>query len=94
MHKLRTAAVLVAALGSIGFLGAGSAHADQGGHRGGGDTFDVMQTSNCKSHDTNIDILGNVGIANGLLGINGEGNPGAQKTSMGSSMGCSNTFGK
>ncbi|MFG2470895.1 hypothetical protein ACGFXB_36320 [Streptomyces canus] len=93
MHKLRTAAVLVAAFGTIGLLGAGSAHADQGG-RGSGDAFDIMQTSNCKSHDTNIDILGNVGIANGLLGINGEGNPGAQKTSQGSSMGCSNTFGK
>ncbi|WP_347336140.1 hypothetical protein [Streptomyces sp. Root369] len=53
-----------------------------------------MQTSNCKSHDTNVDILGNVGIANGLLGINDEGNPGAQQLSQGSSVGCSNTFGK
>ncbi|MDT0486942.1 MULTISPECIES: hypothetical protein [Streptomyces] len=94
MHKLRTAAVLVAAFGTIGLLGAGTAHADQGGHRGGGDTFDVMQTSNCKSHDTNIDILGNIGIGNGLLGINDEGNPGAQQMSQGSSVGCSNTFGK
>lgn len=94
MHKLRTAAVLLAAFGSIGLLGAGTAHAGQGGGRGSGDAFDIMQTSNCKSHDTNVDILGNVGIANGLLGINGEGNPGAQQTSQGSSMGCNNTFGK
>ncbi|MEU9329861.1 hypothetical protein [Streptomyces canus] len=96
MRKLRTAAVLLAAFGSIGLLGAGTAHADQGGHKGGGDAFDIMQTSNCTSHDTNVDILGEVGIGNGLGGnlLNGEGNPGAMKTSMGSSMGCSNTVGK
>ncbi|MCX4860117.1 hypothetical protein OG426_20435 [Streptomyces canus] len=96
MRKLRTAAVLLAAFGSIGLLGAGTAHADQGGHRGGGDAFEIMQTSKCTSHDTNADILGEVGIGNGLGGnlLNGEGNPGAQQTSLGSSMGCSNTVGK
>ena len=96
MRKLRTAAVLLAAFGSIGLLGAGTAHADQGGHTGGGDAFDIMQTSKCTSHDTNVDILGEVGIGNGLGGnlLNGEGNPGAQQTSLGSSMGCDNTVGK
>ncbi|MDH6490125.1 hypothetical protein [Streptomyces sp. SAI-127] len=96
MRKLRTAAVLLAAFGSIGLLGAGTAHADQGGRKGGGDAFDIMQTSKCTSHDTNVDILGEVGIGNGLGGnlLNGEGNPGAQQTSLGSSMGCDNTVGK
>ncbi|MEV0370000.1 hypothetical protein AB0I10_09270 [Streptomyces sp. NPDC050636] len=75
MRKLRKAAVVVAVLGSVSFLGAGTASAH--GHGG------------CKSHDMNIDILGEVGILNGLLGnaINGEGNPGAQITHLGSSCG-------
>ena len=97
MRKLRTAAVLLAAFGSIGLLGAGTAHADHGGGRGGdGGGFSVLQTSKCTSHDSNVDILGEVGIGNGLGGnlLNGEGNPGAQQTSLGSSMGCSNTVGK
>ncbi|WP_405512684.1 hypothetical protein [Streptomyces canus] len=43
----------------------------------------------CKSHDLNIDILGEVGILNGLGGnlINGEGSPGAQSTDIGSDCG-------
>ncbi|MEU0943930.1 hypothetical protein ABZ379_14220 [Streptomyces canus] len=96
MHKLRTAAVLLAAFGSIGLLGAGTAHAVGGGDKGGNSGFDILQTSSCTSHDSNVDILGEVGIANGLGGnlLNGEGNPGAQQTSLGSSMGCSNTVGK
>ncbi|MEU6594595.1 hypothetical protein ABZ923_36265 [Streptomyces sp. NPDC046881] len=94
MHKLRMAAVLVAAFGSVGLLGAGAAHADQGWGKGG-DTFDVKQRSTCTSHDLNLDILGEVGIANGLGGnlANGEGNPGAQATHIGSTMGCNNSFG-
>ncbi|MBT2508616.1 hypothetical protein J7I98_22565 [Streptomyces sp. ISL-98] len=91
MHKLRKAAVLVAALGSVGLLSAGTAHA--GGHGHGhhdGDHFNIKQSSNCKSHDLNVDVLGQVGVLNGLLGsaLNGEGDPGAQKTHIGSSMGC------
>lgn len=94
MHKLRMAAVLAAALGSVGLLGAGAAHADQGWGKSG-TTFDIRQSNKCTSHDSNVDILGEVGIANGLGGnlLNGEGNPGAQQTSLGSSMSCSNTFG-
>ena len=95
MHKLRKAAVLVAALGTVGLLSAGTAHAD-GGHEGkekGGDKVSVLQSSNCKSHDLNVDVLGQVGILNGLLGnaLNGEGNAGGQDTHIGSSMGCNNS---
>ena len=96
MHKLRKAAVLVAALSSVGLLGAGTAHANggpEGGHDKGGDRFNIQQSSNCKSHDLNLDILGQVGLLNGLLGngLNGEGSPGAQDTHIGSTMGCNNS---
>ncbi|WP_369247476.1 hypothetical protein [Streptomyces sp. R41] len=98
MHKLRKAAVLVAALGSVGLLSAGAAHADQGGWGSGEDgkkSYNVLQSSTCKSHDTNLNILGSVGLLTGLLGVNDEGNPGAQQTSLGSSQGCDNSaFGK
>jgi hypothetical protein len=93
MRKLRNVAVLIAAIGSIGLVG-GTAHADQGGKGGDhGDKFSVQQSSNCKSHDLNLDVLGEVGLLNGLLGngLNGEGNPGAQATSIGSTMGCNNS---
>lgn len=90
MRKLRNVAVLVAAIGSIGLVG-GTAYAGHG--EGGGDQFSVTQSSNCKSHDLNLDVLGQVGVLNGLLGnaLNGEGNPGAQSTSLGSTMGCNNS---
>ncbi|MEU9210317.1 hypothetical protein AB0D27_20750 [Streptomyces sp. NPDC048415] len=93
MHKLRKAAVLVAALSSVGLLGAGTAHADggHGGQKKDGDRYNVLQSSNCKSHDLNLDLLGNVGILNGLLGVNDEGNPGAQDTHVGSTQGCNNS---
>ncbi|MBT2510157.1 hypothetical protein J7I98_30750 [Streptomyces sp. ISL-98] len=99
MHKLRKAAVLVATLASVGLLGAGTAHADGGGYgqggKGGkgGDRFNIQQSSTCKSHDLNLDILGQVGLLNGALGnaLNGEGNSGAQDTHMGSTMGCNNS---
>jgi len=95
MHKLHRAAVVVVALGSVGLLGAGTATA-QGldGHGGkGGDKVSVLQSSNCKSHDLNVDVLGQVGILNGALGnaLNGEGNTGAQDTHIGSTMGCDNS---
>ncbi|MEU1404549.1 hypothetical protein ABZ471_19635 [Streptomyces sp. NPDC005728] len=86
MHKLHKAAVLVAALGSVGLLSTGTAYAgDDGGSH-------VLQSSNCKSHDLNLDVLGEVGLINGALGnaLNGEGDPGAQNTHIGSTMGCSN----
>ncbi|MER5545675.1 hypothetical protein ACWDBD_37895 [Streptomyces sp. NPDC001118] len=99
MHKLRKAAVLVAALGSVGLLGAGAAHAGQGfdgGGKSGGSRFSVLQSTTCRSHDLNADVLGEVGILNGALGnaLNGEGNAGAQESSLGSNMGCNNSVGK
>ncbi|MGW1373046.1 hypothetical protein ACWD6P_02045 [Streptomyces sp. NPDC002446] len=96
MRKFHKAAVLVAALGSIAMLGAGAAHADGGmGGKGGGSKFDIKQGSSCRSHDLNVDVLGEVGIANGLAGnlLGGEGAAGAQETKMGSSLGCNNSFG-
>ncbi|MEU3858364.1 hypothetical protein AB0F03_13495 [Streptomyces sp. NPDC028722] len=91
MRKLRTVAVLVAALGTIGLAG-GTAQAG-GDHGDHGDKFRVTQTSNCRSHDLNVDVLGEVGVLNGLLGnaLNGEGNPGAQATDIGSTQGCNNS---
>ena len=87
MRKLHKAAVVAVALGSIGFLGAGTAYA------GGGGQFGIGQGSSCRSHDLNVDVLGEVGVLNGVLGnaLNGEGNAGAQSTPIGSSMGCNNS---
>ncbi|MFC0599604.1 hypothetical protein [Streptomyces palmae] len=85
MRKLHKAAVVVAMLGSVGFIGGGTAVA--GGVPGG---IDVHQSAMCKSHDLNIDILGEVGLLNGVLGnaLNGEGDAGGQTTREGSSQGC------
>ncbi|MEU9209015.1 hypothetical protein AB0D27_13945 [Streptomyces sp. NPDC048415] len=79
MRKLHKAAVAAAIIASIGFIGTGTATA-QGAEsmRGGG----------CKSHDLNLDLLGNVGLLNGVIGVNDEGSPGAQFTHVGSDMGC------
>ncbi|WP_210583648.1 hypothetical protein [Streptomyces sp. GESEQ-35] len=87
MHKLRKAAVLTVALGSVGLLSAGTASANGDGGKS------VMQSSHCKSHDLNVDVLGQVGVLNGVLGnaLNGEGNAGGQDTHIGSSMGCDNS---
>ncbi|ARF56421.1 hypothetical protein [Streptomyces gilvosporeus] len=78
MHNLRKAAVVVAVLGSVSFLGAGTANAARGG---GG---------MCRSHDLNVAVLDQIGILNGLLGnaLNGEGSAGGQAMGVGSSMGC------
>ncbi|MFI6763928.1 hypothetical protein [Streptomyces sp. NPDC050355] len=93
MRKLQKAAVVVATLGSVAFLGAGTAQAHDG--KGGGDTWVVKSGSSCRSHDLNVDVLGEVGILNGVLGnaLNGEGPAGAQSTPIGSSMGCNNLVG-
>ncbi|MFG1805459.1 hypothetical protein [Streptomyces sp. NPDC049040] len=88
MRKFYQAAAVAAMLGSIGFIGMGTASASDGGR-----DFVVSQSAKCVSHDLNLDVLGEVGVLNGALGnaLNGEGNPGAQATSLGSSMGCSNS---
>ncbi|MFE7170125.1 hypothetical protein [Streptomyces sp. NPDC057616] len=78
MRKLPKAAVAAAVIALVGFIGTGSASAAPSapaGHGGG-----------CRSHDLNLDVLGQVGLLNGLLGnaINGEGNPGGQANHVGS----------
>jgi hypothetical protein len=94
MRKIQKAAVMVAMLGAVGFAGAGTAFAGDEGYGGydGGNSYSVSQSTECKSHDLNVDILGEVGLLNGVLGnaLNGEGHPGAQSTTQGSSMGCNN----
>ena len=94
MRKIQKAALVAAMLGSIGFVGAGTAAA-QGGHGGEDFNLNIKQSSQCKSHDLNIALLNNIGLANGVLGnvLGGEGNPGAQAFDQGSKMDCSNTAG-
>ncbi|WP_052808883.1 hypothetical protein [Streptomyces natalensis] len=57
-----------------------------------GKDVDISQQTRCKSHDLNINILGQVGLLNGALGnaLNGKGHPGKQETRQGTSMGCNN----
>lgn len=75
MRKISNAAAAAAIIAGVSFMGTvpASAQVIEGGHGG------------CRSHDMNIDILGEVGILNGLAGnlINGEGSPGGQFTDMG-----------
>ncbi|MEU9114959.1 hypothetical protein AB0D04_25020 [Streptomyces sp. NPDC048483] len=80
MRKFRKAAVVVAALGGVGLLGAGTAYAHGGT---GGETWSVWSGSSCRLHGLGADVLGEVGVVNG-----------AQLTTMGASMGCNNTVGK
>ncbi|QHC24505.1 hypothetical protein [Streptomyces sp. GS7] len=91
MRKLQRVAVVAVALGSVGFFGAGTSYAYGG--QGGENHVSVGQGSQCRSHDLNVDVLGEVGILNGLLGnaINGEGNAGSQATPIGSRVGCDNS---
>ena len=77
MRQLSKAAAAAAVIASVSFIATGTTTAvataatARGAvmHRGGG----------C------IDVLGEVGIGNGILGnlLNGEGNPGAQSTDCG-----------
>ncbi|WP_043262634.1 hypothetical protein [Streptomyces sp. CT34] len=90
MRKLQKAAVMAAALGSFGFLGAGIAYAASGS---GGTDFNVKQANSCRSNDADVDALDDAGIANGLAGnaLDGEGTAGAQSARVGSSMSCVNS---
>ncbi len=87
MSKIHKVIAVAAMLGSMGFIGAGTASASSSGGVG------VSQGTQCKSHDLNVDVLGEVGVLNGALGnaLGGEGNPGGQATGIGSSAGCSNS---
>ncbi|OIJ95837.1 hypothetical protein [Streptomyces monashensis] len=88
MRKFQRAVLVGAVLGSVASFGAASASAHGGFDR----DFDVTQNTECRSHDMNINVLGNVSALTGALGnaLNGEGNPGAQQSHLGSDMGCNN----
>ncbi|MEV0375121.1 hypothetical protein AB0I10_36025 [Streptomyces sp. NPDC050636] len=62
-------------------------HSKSHGHR-----FDIRQKTSCRSHESNVGVLGNVGILNGALANagGGEGDAGTQHTRIGSSAGCNN----
>ncbi|GHH24295.1 hypothetical protein [Streptomyces lanatus] len=78
MRKLQKAALAATMVGTLSLIATGTASAQPSyGEHGHG---------HCKSHDMNIDILGQVGILNGLAGnlLNGEGHPGAQFGGVGS----------
>ncbi|SHN16534.1 MULTISPECIES: hypothetical protein [Streptomyces] len=65
--------------------------AQQSGHDKGQEVS-IKQNTMCRSHDLNVDVLGQVGLLNGVLGnaLNGEGKAGEQGTRQGSNMGCDN----
>ncbi|MEY2245864.1 hypothetical protein ACN6K9_005845 [Streptomyces sp. SAS_267] len=89
MRKLHKVVLLSVLLGSVGSFGANTAFAygDEGHDNDG---IDVTQGVECRSHDMNIEVLGSVGALTGLAGnlLNGEGAAGAQKSNLGSEMGC------
>ncbi|QIJ62760.1 hypothetical protein [Streptomyces sp. JB150] len=88
MRTFHKAVLMGALLGSVGSLGTGTAFA----HGEPGHDFDITQGIECRSHDMNIEVIGSLGVLTGLAGnlLNGEGNPGAQQSELGSEMGCSN----
>ncbi|MFE0193447.1 hypothetical protein [Streptomyces sp. NPDC059008] len=57
-----------------------------------GHKVEIRQHTSCRTHDANVDVLGNVGILNGLLANagGGEGSSGTQSTRMGTHLGCNN----
>ncbi|MFG2554065.1 hypothetical protein ACGFWF_29530 [Streptomyces sp. NPDC048581] len=56
-------------------------------------TLLINQSTTCSTTEENVDVQGQYGFQNGLQGnrSNGEGSPGSQYTSLGSSQGCNNT---
>ncbi|EST25063.1 hypothetical protein [Streptomyces roseochromogenus] len=86
MRTFQKAVLVGAMLGSVGSLGVSTAFA----HGEPGHDLEVAQSTECRSHDMNINVLGSVGALNGLAGnlLNGEGSPGAQPNNLGSDMGC------
>ncbi|GAB1333006.1 hypothetical protein [Streptomyces sp. NPDC093260] len=79
MRKFQKAAVVVAMLGSVGFIGAGAAQAHGGD---GGAAFDIKQSQTCTGQVDSQQGLINVqdlGVAANVLGI---GNPVGKVTSV------------
>lgn len=88
MRKFHKLVLVSAILGSVGSVGANTAFAH--GEPGHDNDIDVTQGIECRSHDMNIEVIGGLGALTGLAGnvLSGEGNPGAQQSYPGSSMGC------
>ncbi|MEW2509115.1 hypothetical protein [Streptomyces sp. NPDC046870] len=88
MRTFHKAVLVGAVLGSVGSFGGGVASA----HGEPGHDIDITQGVECRSHDMNIEVIGSIGAITGLAGnlLNGEGNPGAQQSHLGSDMGCNN----
>lgn len=88
MRKIQKVILVGALLGGVGSMGAGPALA----HGERGHDIDITQGVECRSHDMNIEVIGSIGALTGLAGnlLNGEGNPGAQQSHLGSDMGCNN----
>ncbi|MFF4845779.1 hypothetical protein [Streptomyces collinus] len=86
MRKFQKVILVSAILGGVGSMGANPAFA----HGEPGHDIDITQGVECRSHDMNIEVIGSVGAITGLAGnlLNGEGNPGAQQSHLGSDMGC------
>ena len=88
--RIRTA-VASSALAVLAVLGAaGGAFADPGPGNG---QLDSGQGTGCRSHETNIHVLGDVAILNGVLAnaLKGEGALGSQTSRPGSNVRCDNS---
>lgn len=88
MRKFHKAVLVGAVIGSVCSLGGTTAFAHGDPDR----DIDVTQNTECRSHDMNVELLGNISALTGTLAnaLNGEGNPGAQQSHLGSDMGCNN----
>ncbi|MYR43807.1 hypothetical protein [Streptomyces sp. SID5910] len=86
MRKIQKAAVVVAMLGSVGALGAGTAVAGEGA------SFDVKGGGCSVSGDSN-QLIGNVGVLNGVVGglltFGNDGDHGTQDNEQGHKVDCS-----
>ena len=103
MRKPRKTVVVAVLLGTVGFLGAGTAYAHGDGHgskHGQGhsrehhghesQTIRVNQSTTCTVTEDNSDVQGET------ASFGPDGRPATQNTNVGSSLGCNNTvsFGK
>ena len=98
MRKSCKTAVAAILLGTVGFLGAGTAYAHGDGHghkhkEHGREvkTLTVNQSTTCSTYDENSDVQGQSAIGTDL-----DGSPATLNTNVGSRLGCDNTlvFGK
>jgi hypothetical protein len=104
MLKPRKTVVVAVLLGTVGFLGAGTAYAHGDGHKHGhghgrehqgreGQTLRINQGTSCTTAEENVDVQGEIGFENGRKGnVHSKGSPGTQNTNVGSTLGCDNTI--